>query len=32
MRFKGKLKSWNDGRGFGFTESTQGGREIFVHV
>jgi uncharacterized membrane protein YsdA (DUF1294 family)/cold shock CspA family protein len=32
MRFEGKLKSWNDERGFGFIESTQGGQEIFVHV
>lgn len=32
MRFEGKLKSWNDERGFGFLESNQGGQEIFVHV
>jgi uncharacterized membrane protein YsdA (DUF1294 family)/cold shock CspA family protein len=32
MRFEGKLKTWNDERGFGFIESTQGGQEIFVHV
>lgn len=32
MRFDGKLKSWNDERGFGFIESTQGGQEIFVHI
>lgn len=32
MRFEGKLKSWNDERGFGFIESTQGGQDIFVHV
>lgn len=32
MRFDGKLKSWNDDRGFGFIESTQGGQEIFVHI
>lgn len=32
MRFEGKLKSWNDERGFGFIESTQGGQEIFVHI
>ncbi|RQP22295.1 DUF1294 domain-containing protein [Piscinibacter terrae] len=32
MRFDGKLKSWNDVRGFGFIEPLQGGQEIFVHI
>jgi len=32
MRFEGTIKSWNDERGFGFIEPTQGGQEIFVHV
>lgn len=32
MRFDGTIKSWNDERGFGFIEPTQGGQEIFVHV
>ena len=32
MRFDGVIKSWNDERGFGFIEPTQGGQEIFVHV
>ena len=32
MRFDGKLKSWNDDRGFGFIEPIQGGQEIFVHI
>ena len=38
MQFSGTLKSWNDDRGFGFIEATQGGQggqggqEIFVHV
>ena len=31
MRFEGKPKLWNDDRGFGFIESTQGGQQIFVH-
>jgi len=32
MRFDGKLRSWNDERGFGFIEPLQGGQEIFVHI
>ncbi len=32
MRFEGVIKTWNDDRGFGFIEPTQGGQEIFVHV
>ena len=32
MRFDGSLKSWNDERGFGRIESTQGGEPIFVHA
>ncbi|HET6978988.1 MAG TPA: cold shock and DUF1294 domain-containing protein [Pyrinomonadaceae bacterium] len=32
MRLKGKLKSWNDDRGFGFIDPIQGGQEIFVHI
>jgi uncharacterized membrane protein YsdA (DUF1294 family)/cold shock CspA family protein len=32
MRFEGTLTSWNDERGFGRIESTQGGEPIFVHV
>lgn len=32
MRFEGILGSWNDDRGFGYIESTQGGEPIFVHV
>lgn len=32
MRFKGRLKNWNDDRGFGFIEPIQGGEEIFVHI
>lgn len=32
MRFDGKLKSWNDDRGFGFIEPLHGGQEIFVHI
>lgn len=32
MRFEGTIKSWNDDRGFGFIEPTQGGQEVFVHI
>lgn len=32
MRFDGRLKTWNDERGFGFIEPLQGGDEVFVHI
>ena len=32
MRFEGKLKSWNEERGFGFIDPAGGGQEIFLHV
>ena len=32
MRFEGLLKTWNDERGFGFIQPTNGGQEIFVHI
>ncbi len=32
MRIEGTIKSWNDDRGFGFIEPSDGGEDIFVHI
>jgi uncharacterized membrane protein YsdA (DUF1294 family)/cold shock CspA family protein len=32
MRKKGKIRSWNDQRGFGFIESSEGGKDVFLHI
>jgi cold shock CspA family protein len=32
MALSGKLRSWNDDRGFGFIAPRDGGRELFVHI
>ena len=32
MRFEGTLSKWNDDRGFGFIQPTEGGQELFAHV
>ena len=32
MRFQGKIKNWNDDKGFGFVEPNGGGQRAFVHI
>ena len=32
MRIKGKITSWNEGKGFGFITPIAGGRRVFVHI
>lgn len=32
MRTKGKLTSWNDDKGYGFVDSLDGGRRVFIHI
>lgn len=32
MRFEGTLAQWNDDRGFGFIQPTEGGQMLFAHV
>ena len=32
MRFEGTLSKWNDDRGFGFIQPTEGGQELFAHI
>jgi uncharacterized membrane protein YsdA (DUF1294 family)/cold shock CspA family protein len=32
MRTKGKIKLWNDDKGFGFIRPNEGGKEVFLHI
>jgi len=32
MLLKGRLRTWNDDRGFGFIAPEDGGRQLFVHI
>ena len=32
MRLEGRLKSWDDARGFGFIAPSGGGADVFVHI
>src|SRR5712671_1708900 len=32
MRLQGKVKTWNDEKGYGFVEQNGGGERVFLHI
>lgn len=32
MRVKGRIRLWNDQKGFGFIEPDNGGKQVFIHI
>ena len=32
MRVKGRIRSWNDQKGFGFIEPDESGKQVFIHI
>lgn len=32
MRAKGRIRLWNDQKGFGFIEPANGGKQVFIHI
>lgn len=32
MRSRGRIRSWNDQKGFGFIDPSDGGKQIFIHI
>lgn len=32
LRFQGKIKSWNEAKGFGFIAPNDGSKDVFIHI